>query len=115
MISYATYICQIATEKNIPFELFISILVEDGPLHLPLSEGQMQYAKALEELARISEDSALLPRDGFLHYMMRKRARSSAMFFLGIPKKNIPHTMQPTYIVHNEGVVEQLEYMATVR
>ncbi|PGZ98561.1 DUF58 domain-containing protein [Bacillus pseudomycoides] len=115
LISYATYICQIATEKKVPFELFISILAEDGPLHLTLNEGQMHYAKALEELARISEDSTLLPRDGFLHYMMRKRVRSSTMFFLGVQKIDIPHTMQPTYIVHNEGVIEALEYMATVR
>lgn len=115
LISYATYICQIATEKKIPFELFISILVADGPLHLTLNDGPTHYAKVLEELARISEDSTLLPRDGFLHYMLRKRARSSTLFFLGVPKYHIPHTMQPTYIVHDEGVVEQLEYMATVR
>ncbi|MEI4802486.1 DUF58 domain-containing protein [Bacillus sp. NPDC077411] len=115
LISYATYICQIATEKKIPFELFISILVADGPLHLTLNDGPTHYAKVLEELARISEDSTLLPRDGFLHYMLRKRARSSTLFFLGVPKHHIPHTMQPTYIVHDEGVVEQLEYMATVR
>ncbi|MFD0772034.1 DUF58 domain-containing protein [Bacillus sp. CGMCC 1.60114] len=115
LISYATYICQIATEKKIPFELFISILTEDGPMHLTLNEGSMHYAKALEELARISEDSTLLPRESFLHYMMRKRVRSSTLFFLGVPKHNIPYTTQPTYIVHNEGVVEQLEYMATVR
>ncbi|MGG0186769.1 DUF58 domain-containing protein [Bacillus rhizoplanae] len=115
LISYATYICQIATERKIPFELFISILTEDGPMHLTLNEGSMHYAKALEELARISEDSTLLPRESFLHYMMRKRVRSSTLFFLGVPKHNIPYTTQPTYIVHNEGVVEQLEYMATVR
>ena len=54
--------------------MFISVLAEGGALHVPLNEGQTQYAKALEELARISDDSTLLPKQGFLHYIMKKRA-----------------------------------------
>ncbi len=73
LISYATYIFQYATKHHIPFELFISVLAEGGALHVPLNEGQTQYAKALEELARISDDSTLLPKQGFLHYVKRKK------------------------------------------
>lgn len=115
MISYTTHICQIATEKQIPFELFISVFSENGPLHLPLNDGTMQYTQALEELARISEDSTLLPRESFLHYVMRQRERSSTMLFVGIQKENLPNTMQPTYLVRDEGMVERLENMATLR
>ena len=75
LISYATYIFQYTTKHHIPFELFISVLAEGGALHVPLNEGQTQYAKALEELARISDDSTLLPKQGFLHYVKKENDR----------------------------------------
>ncbi|MDM5189022.1 DUF58 domain-containing protein [Bacillus sp. DX4.1] len=115
LISYTTYLCQFATEKKIPFELFVSIFAEEGPLHLALNEGHMQYAKALEELARISDDSTILPRESFFHYLSRKKERSSTMFFVGIKKANLPNMMQQTYLINDEGVVEQLENMGTLR
>ncbi|MBO1580462.1 DUF58 domain-containing protein [Bacillus sp. XF8] len=115
LISYTTYLCQFATEKNIPFELFVSVFTEEGPLHLALNEGHVQYAKALEELARISEDSTLLPRESFLHYLNRKKERSSILFFVGVQKTNLPNTTQQTYLITDEGMVEQFENMASLR
>ncbi|PDZ09797.1 DUF58 domain-containing protein [Bacillus pseudomycoides] len=115
LISFATYICQYATKHQIPFELFISVLVEGGPIHLPVNEGHMHYAKALEELARVSDDSTLLPQQGFLHYILRKRERSSTMIYLGIPKEHVPLTMQPTFLIHHEGMVEPFENATTIR
>ncbi|WP_433774036.1 DUF58 domain-containing protein [Bacillus wiedmannii] len=112
LISFATYTCQYATKHQIPFELFISVLAEGGALHVPLNEGQTQYAKALEELARISDDSTLLPKQGFLHYVMKKRERSSTMIFLGLPKKELPLLTQPTFVIHDEGMVEPVENLA---
>ncbi|MGE6539260.1 DUF58 domain-containing protein [Bacillus luti] len=112
LISYATYICQYATKHQIPFELFISVLAEGGALHVPLNEGQTQYAKALEELARISDDSTLLPKQGFLHYIMKKRERSSSIIFLGLHKKELPLLTQPTFVIHDEGMVEPVENLA---
>ncbi len=34
LISFAKYIGQYAKKQQIPFELFISVLAEGGPLHL---------------------------------------------------------------------------------
>lgn len=112
LISYTSYLCQFATEKQIPFELFVSIFTEDGPLYLSLNEGHLHYAKALEELARISEDSTLLSRESFLHYLDRKKERSSILFFIGIRKEDVPNMKQQTYLITDEGMVEQLENMA---
>lgn len=115
LISFTTYICQFATKHQIPFELFISVLAEGGPLLLPLNEGQTHYAKALEELARISDDSTLLPKQGFLHYVTRKRERSSTMIYIGLQKKELPLLSQPTFLINNEGMVEKLENLALSR
>ncbi|TKI88116.1 DUF58 domain-containing protein, partial [Bacillus wiedmannii] len=84
---------QVANElakHQIPFELFISVLAEGGPLHLPLNDGQIHYAKTVEELARISDDSTLIPKQGFLHYVTRKRERSSTMIFIGLQRNELP-------------------------
>lgn len=115
LISFTTYICQYATKHQIPFELFISILAEGGPLHLPLNEGQAHYGKALEELARISDDSTLLPKQGFLHYVTRKRERSSTMIYIGLQKNELPLLSQPTFLINNEGMVEPVENLALSR
>ncbi|GAB6512822.1 DUF58 domain-containing protein [Bacillus cereus] len=115
LISFATYICQYATKYHIPFELFISVLAEGGALHLSLHEGQTQYAKALEELARISDDSTLLPKQGFLHYVTRKRERSSTMIYIGLQKNELPLLSQPTFLINSEGMVESVENLALSR
>ena len=115
LISYATYICQYATKHQIPFELFISVLAEGGPLHLTLNEGQAHYAKALEELARISDDSTLLPKQGFLHYTTRKGERSSTMIYIGLQKESLPVLSQPTFLINNEGMVETVENFSLSR
>lgn len=115
LISFATYICQYATKQQIPFELFISVLAEGGALHLSLYEGQTQYAKALEELARISDDSTLLPKQGFLHYVTRKRERSSTMIYIGLQKNELPLLSQPTFLINSEGMVESVENLALSR
>ncbi len=111
LISYATYIFQYATKHHIPFELFISVLAEGGALHVPLNEGQTQYAKALEELARISDDSTLLPKQGFLHYV-KKRERSSTMIYIGLKRNELPLLSQPTFLITSEGMVEPVENLA---
>jgi len=98
--------------NEIPFELFISVLAEGGALHLSLHEGQTQYAKALEELARISDDSTLLPKQGFLHYVTRKRERSSTMIYIGLQRNELPLLSQPTFLITSEGMVESVENLA---
>ncbi|MFE7914417.1 DUF58 domain-containing protein, partial [Bacillus mobilis] len=115
LISFATYICEYATKHKIPFELFISVLAEGGPLHLPLNAGQAHYGISLEELARISDDSTLLPKQGFLHYVERKRERSSTMIYIGLQRNELPLLSQPTFFINNEGMVEQLENLALSR
>ncbi|PER09495.1 DUF58 domain-containing protein [Bacillus cereus] len=112
LISYATYIFQYTTKHHIPFELFISVLAEGGALHVPLNEGQTQYAKALEELACISDDSTLLPKQGFLHYVKRKRERSSTMIYIGLQRNELPLLSQPTFLITSEGMVEPVENLA---
>ncbi len=72
----------------------------------------MQYAKALEELARISDDGALLPKQGFFHYVTRKRERSPTMIFLGLQEKEFSPLAQPTFVIHDEGMVEPVENLA---
>ena len=84
--------------------MFISVLAEGGALHVPLNEGQTQYAKALEELARISDDSTLLPKQGFLHYVKRKRERSSTRYTSLLSR--------PTFLITSEGMVEPVENLA---
>ncbi|KEK25804.1 hypothetical protein [Bacillus gaemokensis] len=102
LISYTAFICQTATEKNIPFELFISILSDSKPLHIPINEGTEHYAQVLENLARIEQRNILLPKNRFIHYFLNKRNNSSS----GINKKDIPSVQQPVYIVTDKGVVE---------
>ena len=92
--------------------MFISVLAEGGALHVPLNEGQTQYAKALEELARISDDSTLLPKQGFLHYVKRKRERSSTMIYIGLQRNELPLLSRPTFLITSEGMVEPVENLA---
>lgn len=106
LISYTAFICQTAVEKKIPFELFISVLSENNPIHLPTNEGIQQYTQTLEKLARITQGNVLLPKKRFIHYFMNKRDYSSSLIFIGVNKTDIPSTQQPTYFVSDKGVVE---------
>ncbi|SEG86623.1 ATPase family associated with various cellular activities (AAA) [Bacillus sp. ok061] len=107
LISFTTYICQYATKHQIPFELFISVLAEDGVLHLSLNEDQTKYTKAVEELARISNNSTLLPKQGFLHYATRER--SSTLIHISLQKGELFILSHPTFLITNEGMVEPVE------
>ena len=89
--------------------MFISVLAEGGALHVPLNEGQTQYAKALEELARISDDSTLLPKQGFLHYVKRKRERSSTMIYIGLQRNELPLLSHQRFSLLVKGWWNQLK------
>ncbi|MEY8347411.1 DUF58 domain-containing protein [Bacillus cereus] len=106
LISFTAFICQTAAEKNIPFELFISILSDSKPLHIPINKGIDHYAQVLENLARIKQKNILLPKNRFIHYFINKCSNSSSLIFIGVNKKDIPSAQQPIYLVTDKGVVE---------
>ena len=78
-------------------------------------KGKHITQKALEELARISDDSTLIPKQGFLHYTNRKGERSSTMIYIGLQKNDLSLLSQPTFLINNEGMVEKLENLALSR
>ncbi|MFD3449513.1 DUF58 domain-containing protein [Microbacteriaceae bacterium 4G12] len=108
LISRAAYICKLATEKNIPIELFISILGEGGVVHVPLGSGNKHYIKIMEVLAAISYDNDLIAREQFFRYLARTHQKSSLLLFIGVSRQYVKRTLQPTYIVTDAGGVERL-------
>ncbi|PGZ08121.1 DUF58 domain-containing protein, partial [Bacillus thuringiensis] len=51
----------------------------------------------------------------FLHYVTRKRERSSTMIYIGIQKNELPLLTQPTFLINIEGMVEAVENLALSR
>ncbi|MGP4064663.1 DUF58 domain-containing protein [Oceanobacillus sp. M65] len=68
LLSYTAYLSKVATEMDIPFELFINAR-RPGKipvLHIPEGEGKRHYGTTLEMLARIHKQSLVFPFDKML-------------------------------------------------
>jgi hypothetical protein len=115
LISYTAYICKYAAEKKIPFELFISVMTEKGPVHISMKEGIPNVVLALEDLARLSQEHVLIQGNRFVHYYMSKREPSATLIFVGVNKEHIPATHAPMYIVSDKGVVEHVTNLSALR
>lgn len=63
LLSYAAYLSYYATEKGVPFEIFINTRKPGKVpyIHLPEGEGQLHYGHALEMLARVHKQSMIVP------------------------------------------------------
>jgi uncharacterized protein (DUF58 family) len=69
LLSYTAYLCHYATEKNVPYEIFLNTRKPGKVpyIHLPEGEGQMHYGHALEMLARVHKQSMIVPFNKMLH------------------------------------------------
>ena len=79
ILSYVAYICQIATKKNIEFQLFINIRSSGKTpfYYLPLGSGKAQLSKVLEIVARVHKQSVLIPFEKMLSYINKHHKLSA--------------------------------------
>jgi len=85
ILSYTAYLCKYATEKGFPFEVFINARKpgKEPFHHLPEGEGQTQFAKALEMLARIHRQSMIIPFDQMLHRVGKRLVKPQSIIVIG--------------------------------
>ena len=85
VLSYVAYICQIATKKNIEFQLLINIRSSGKTpfYYLPLGSGKAQLSKVLEILARVHKQSVVIPFDRMLFYISKHHKLSAFTITLG--------------------------------
>src|SRR5690625_4206371 len=71
LLSYAAYLCHYATEKSIPYEIFLNTRKPGKVpyMHLPEGEGQIHYGHALEMLARVQKQLMVMPFNQMLHHL----------------------------------------------
>ncbi|MFA1819121.1 DUF58 domain-containing protein [Virgibacillus oceani] len=69
LLSRSAYLCHYATEKNIPYEIFLNTRKPGKVpyIHLSEGEGQLHYGHALEMLARVHKQSMIVPFNQMLH------------------------------------------------
>jgi uncharacterized protein (DUF58 family) len=85
IVSHLAYMCHLATEKKIPYEMYFNVRIpgKTSFLHLPLGEGKEQLAKALELLCRLSFKSVMVPFSRLSYYLDRHHARSPYVIHQG--------------------------------
>jgi uncharacterized protein (DUF58 family) len=69
LLSHTAYLCHYATEKNVPYEIFLNTRKPGKVpyIHLPEGEGQLHYGHALEMLARVHKQSMIMPFNQMIH------------------------------------------------
>ncbi|WP_404454141.1 DUF58 domain-containing protein [Oceanobacillus kapialis] len=85
LLSYTAYLCKVATEKDIPFEVFINSR-RPGKipvLHIGEGEGKKHYATALEMLARIHKQSLVFPFDKMLFNIGHQLTNQKTCIIIG--------------------------------
>lgn len=85
LLSYTAYLCQYATQKDMPFQLYINARKPGKTpyIHLPEGEGKTQYLHALEMLARIHRQSMVVPFNQMLHRIGQQLYKPTTIIFVG--------------------------------
>ncbi|RXZ01561.1 hypothetical protein DMO16_18990 [Fictibacillus sp. S7] len=84
-ISYLAYLCQYATSKNIPYEMFINVQIpgKHSAFHLDVSKGKEHLGRTMEILARLDHSSIKVPNKRFLLSIDARLAPSTTLFYFG--------------------------------
>ncbi|WP_042222611.1 DUF58 domain-containing protein [Oceanobacillus manasiensis] len=85
LLSYTAYLSKIATEKDIPFELFINTRRPGKVpvLHVPEGEGKRHYGTTMEMLARIHKQSLVFPFDKMLFNLGNQVTQQKTCIIIG--------------------------------
>ncbi|HLR03659.1 MAG TPA: DUF58 domain-containing protein [Virgibacillus sp.] len=85
LLSYTAYLCQYATEKDIPFEMYINARKpgKEPFLHLQEGVGQTHFGNALEMLARIQRQSMAVPFDHMLYRIGKQLRKPQSIVLVG--------------------------------
>ncbi|MFT4415675.1 DUF58 domain-containing protein [Fredinandcohnia humi] len=104
VLSYITYICYVATKRNIMFELFINIRsAGKSPFfHLPLGEGAEQLDKALEMLARVNQHSVLISLEKMMYFIEKNHVLAPFVIFAGGQQED--QLVMTRLVKHNEAI-----------
>lgn len=90
ILSYTAYLCQYATEKGVPFEMYINARKpgKEPFLHLQEGVGQTHFGIALEMLARIQRQSMVVPFDHMLYRIGKQLTKPQSIVLVGdvLPK-----------------------------
>ncbi|WP_077617632.1 DUF58 domain-containing protein [Bacillus sinesaloumensis] len=89
-LSGLTFLLELATLKNIPFEVFVNVRrAQKTPyIHLPLGSGKEHLAKALELIARLSKHSVTIPYHHMIHAIDRQQKLSPYVIMVGEMKED---------------------------
>jgi uncharacterized protein (DUF58 family) len=85
LLSQAAYLSHYATEKNVPYEIFINTR-KPGKIpyvHLPEGEGQLHYSQALEMLARVHKQSMIVPFNQMIHRVGKQFYKPKTVILIG--------------------------------
>ncbi|KGP71891.1 DUF58 domain-containing protein [Pontibacillus yanchengensis] len=85
ILSQVTYMCQMATEKGYPYEVFINLSKPGNPPYYYLYEGtgNKQLREALELIARIRADEMTIPIRRMLHRVDQTLYKPKTIVFFG--------------------------------
>lgn len=85
ILSYTTYLCQQAFEKEIPYEMYINARTasETPFLHRPEGEGRVHYLNTLEMLARIPRHSMFYPFHKMIYWVEKKISTPKTIVVVG--------------------------------
>ncbi|MGP4073923.1 DUF58 domain-containing protein [Piscibacillus sp. B03] len=89
MLEHVAYLCRFATERQIPFEIYINVRGKGGVpyVHLPLGEGNQHLMNALELLARINPLGLTAPYKHTLSYV-HQQGKSPYIIQIGDLEEN---------------------------
>ncbi|MGM7701862.1 DUF58 domain-containing protein [Pseudalkalibacillus sp. Hm43] len=84
-ISHAAYLCQYATQHNIPFDMYVNIRTKGRVpyLHLEKGEGKPHLMRALELLSRMNINSVRVPMHRLLSMYDSWESDSTSVIVLG--------------------------------
>src|SRR5690625_3192130 len=85
LLSRAAYLCHYATEKDVPYEIFLNTRKPGKVpyIHLPEGEGQLHYGHALEMLARVHKQSMIVPFNQMLHRLGKHFYKPKTVVVIG--------------------------------
>ncbi|GGD27247.1 DUF58 domain-containing protein [Pontibacillus salipaludis] len=91
LLSYAAYMCQLATKKGYPFELYINARKIGTPpfYYLPEGNGKEHLQKALEFIARIKARELVISFSVVLHRFDQQLYKPKTVFLLGSQSEEV--------------------------
>lgn len=103
VISNTAYLCRYATERSIPFELFINTRNSGRTpyLHLLENVGINHYGKALETLARIKRQALVLPFEQMLYQAEKQFDKMKTIIIIGEVSGQAEHIINRFGKKHN--------------